>query len=175
MHHMAIDELATGFRATAWAPDGVIEAIESTREDWFALGVQFHPEADSASALDFRILKNLSKASAVNALPCVWRPNELPGYSTPRLTTPDPTGGFGTVGAAWSRKQKVPVRSAAAKAPVFGRKPVDPKGFRPLRAIAPWPLCRRPTGLPLPVEPAGLGGQLSSQLESPIRRHNHRH
>jgi putative glutamine amidotransferase len=54
---MAIDELARGFRVTARCPDGVIEAIESTREDWFALGTQFHPEAASASALDVRIFE----------------------------------------------------------------------------------------------------------------------
>lgn len=57
MHHMAVDEVAPGFVVTARAPDGVIEAIESTREDWFALGTQFHPEADSASALDIRIFE----------------------------------------------------------------------------------------------------------------------
>ncbi len=57
MHHMAIDEVARGFKVTARAPDGVIEAIESTREDWFAIGTQFHPEAESASALDFRIFE----------------------------------------------------------------------------------------------------------------------
>jgi len=57
MHHMAIDELAGGFAVTARCPDGVIEAIESTQDDWFALGTQFHPEADSASALDLRIFE----------------------------------------------------------------------------------------------------------------------
>jgi putative glutamine amidotransferase len=55
MHHMAVDMVAPGFRVTARCPDGVVEAIESEREDWFALGTQFHPEADSASALDIRI------------------------------------------------------------------------------------------------------------------------
>lgn len=57
MHHMAIDEVAPGFRVTARCPDGVVEAIESTRDDWFALGTQFHPEAESASALDVRIFE----------------------------------------------------------------------------------------------------------------------
>ncbi|MBM4003927.1 MAG: gamma-glutamyl-gamma-aminobutyrate hydrolase family protein [Planctomycetes bacterium] len=57
MHHMAIDDLARGFRVTARCPDGVVEAIESTREDWFAMGTQFHPEAASASALDVRIFE----------------------------------------------------------------------------------------------------------------------
>jgi putative glutamine amidotransferase len=57
MHHMAIDEVAPGFAVTARCPDGVIEAIESTQDDWFALGTQFHPEAGSASALDLRIFE----------------------------------------------------------------------------------------------------------------------
>ena len=57
MHHMAVDEVARGFAVTARCPDGVIEAIESTHEDWFAIGTQFHPEAESASALDIRIFE----------------------------------------------------------------------------------------------------------------------
>lgn len=56
-HHMAIDELADGFQVTARCPDGVIEAIESTREDWVAIGTQFHPENTAASALDVRIFE----------------------------------------------------------------------------------------------------------------------
>lgn len=57
MHHMAIDEVADGFMVTARCPDGVIEAIESTQDDWFALGTQFHPESESATALDVRIFE----------------------------------------------------------------------------------------------------------------------
>ena len=56
-HHMAIDEVAPGFMVTARCPDGVIEAIESTQPDWFAFGTQFHPESDTASALDMRIFE----------------------------------------------------------------------------------------------------------------------
>ena len=57
MHHMAVDEVAPGFVATARCPDGIVEAIESVMDDWFAIGTQFHPEADSASALDLRIFE----------------------------------------------------------------------------------------------------------------------
>ncbi|MFO0916402.1 MAG: gamma-glutamyl-gamma-aminobutyrate hydrolase family protein [Pirellulales bacterium] len=57
MHHMALDEIAGDFKVSARCPDGVVEAIESVREDWFALGTQFHPEAESASALDIRIFE----------------------------------------------------------------------------------------------------------------------
>jgi len=56
-HHMAIDEVAPGFRVTARCPDGVIEAIESEMMDWFAFGTQFHPECGAASALDVRIFE----------------------------------------------------------------------------------------------------------------------
>ena len=57
MHHMAVDEVAPGFAVTARCPDGVVEAIESQMEDWLALGTQFHPESESASALDMRIFE----------------------------------------------------------------------------------------------------------------------
>ena len=57
LHHMAVDAVAAGFAVTARCPDGIIEAIESQMEDWLAIGTQFHPEADSASALDVRIFE----------------------------------------------------------------------------------------------------------------------
>ena len=57
MHHMAIDDVAIGFAVTARCPDGVVESIESQIDDWFAFGTQFHPEANSASALDQRIFE----------------------------------------------------------------------------------------------------------------------
>ncbi|HEX4128537.1 MAG TPA: gamma-glutamyl-gamma-aminobutyrate hydrolase family protein [Pirellulales bacterium] len=56
-HHMAVDTIAEGFVVTARCPDGVVEAIESIRPDWFAFGTQFHPESNSASALDLRIFE----------------------------------------------------------------------------------------------------------------------
>ena len=43
MHHQAVRDLAPGFRATAWAEDGIIEAIELPEARFF-LGVQWHPE-----------------------------------------------------------------------------------------------------------------------------------
>lgn len=57
MHHMAVDDVAPGFAVTARCPDGVVEAIECQFDDWFAFGTQFHPEANSASALDQRIFE----------------------------------------------------------------------------------------------------------------------
>ncbi len=64
MHHMAVDEVAPGFAATAHCPDGVIEAIESKTDDWFAFGTQFHPENESASALDLRIVEEFLLGAA---------------------------------------------------------------------------------------------------------------
>ena len=56
-HHMAVDEVAPGFQVTARCPDGVVEAIESAMDDWFAVGAQFHPESEAASALDIRLFE----------------------------------------------------------------------------------------------------------------------
>ena len=42
-HHQAVKDLAPGFRMSATAPDGVIEAIEDPRLS-FCVGVQWHPE-----------------------------------------------------------------------------------------------------------------------------------
>ncbi|MFK7738401.1 MAG: gamma-glutamyl-gamma-aminobutyrate hydrolase family protein [Pirellulaceae bacterium] len=61
-HHMAIDEVAQGFRVTAKCQDGVVEAIESEMIDWFAVGTQFHPESGAASALDVRIFEEFVEA-----------------------------------------------------------------------------------------------------------------
>lgn len=43
MHHQAVKALAPGLVATAWAEDGVIEAIESEGPGYL-VGVQWHPE-----------------------------------------------------------------------------------------------------------------------------------
>lgn len=45
-HRQAVDRVAAGFRATATAPDGVIEAIE-TEDGTAVLGVEWHPESDA--------------------------------------------------------------------------------------------------------------------------------
>lgn len=44
VHHQAVKDLAPGLKAAAWAPDGVIEGIESSGDGGFMLGVQWHPE-----------------------------------------------------------------------------------------------------------------------------------
>jgi len=48
-HHQAVRDLAPGLRATAWAEDGLVEAVE-----WDApwmLAVQWHPEDFTEMAL----------------------------------------------------------------------------------------------------------------------------
>ncbi len=42
-HHQAVKTVADGFKVSATAPDGVIEAIEDSATE-FCLGVQWHPE-----------------------------------------------------------------------------------------------------------------------------------
>jgi putative glutamine amidotransferase len=42
-HHQAVKDLAKGFRVSATAPDGIVEAIEDPAAR-FCLGVQWHPE-----------------------------------------------------------------------------------------------------------------------------------
>jgi putative glutamine amidotransferase len=50
-HHQAVDQVAPGFKLTGWADgDGLPEAMEAPDHS-FALGVQWHPEADEESRL----------------------------------------------------------------------------------------------------------------------------
>jgi putative glutamine amidotransferase len=59
-HHQAVKELGRDLVATAWATDGIVEAVEDTRPDRFAIGVQWHPELltghDEVSRELFKIL-----------------------------------------------------------------------------------------------------------------------
>lgn len=43
MHHQAVKTLGPGCRPIAWAPDGVVEAVQVIGHP-FAIGVQWHPE-----------------------------------------------------------------------------------------------------------------------------------
>jgi putative glutamine amidotransferase len=66
-HHQAVNQLGKKFRVAAKAPDGVIEAIEATDPNWFCVGVQWHPECDTASALDMQIFECFVQAAVRNA------------------------------------------------------------------------------------------------------------
>ncbi|MDR2899720.1 MAG: gamma-glutamyl-gamma-aminobutyrate hydrolase family protein [Clostridiales bacterium] len=63
MHHQAIKEVGKGLKAIAFAPDGIIEGVES--EDGLILGVQWHPEelVESVPVMNrlFERLINLAK------------------------------------------------------------------------------------------------------------------
>ena len=57
-HHQSLKEVPSDFKVTGVASDGIVEAIESTDEQ-FVLGVQWHPEALSAAgdAVSLRIFE----------------------------------------------------------------------------------------------------------------------
>jgi putative glutamine amidotransferase len=56
-HHQAVRKVAPGFAVGALSPDGVIEAIEWTGEDWFCIGVQWHPENEGHISLDMQLIE----------------------------------------------------------------------------------------------------------------------
>lgn len=62
-HHQAIRQVGARFRVAAKAPDGVIEAIEATDSNWFATGVQWQPESETASALDMQLFECFIQAT----------------------------------------------------------------------------------------------------------------
>ena len=59
---------AKGMRIAARSPDGVIEAIETTDADWFCIAVQWHPEADTAAALDLQLWECFVQACSLAGL-----------------------------------------------------------------------------------------------------------
>lgn len=63
-HHQGVRKLAPGFRAGALAPDGLIEAIEWTGEDWFCVGVQWHPHKDGTVSLDMQLIEAFVTAAS---------------------------------------------------------------------------------------------------------------
>lgn len=52
-HHQAVDRPAAGVRVTATAPDGIVEGMESTDDDWWMVAVQWHPEELVRDARDW--------------------------------------------------------------------------------------------------------------------------
>jgi putative glutamine amidotransferase len=67
-HHQAVRRVSNKFRISATAPDGVIEAIESLDPEWFAMGVQWNPASETASALDMQLFEALLAACEDGAL-----------------------------------------------------------------------------------------------------------
>jgi putative glutamine amidotransferase len=68
-HHQAVRQVGNGLRVGALAPDGVIEAVEATDPNWFCVGVQWHPESDTASALDMQLFECFIQAALRHAQP----------------------------------------------------------------------------------------------------------
>jgi putative glutamine amidotransferase len=62
-HHQAVKRVADGMRVTARAPDGIIEGLESTSDDWWVMAVQWHPEemTDSAEPWDRGLFKAFAR------------------------------------------------------------------------------------------------------------------
>lgn len=54
-HHQALDKVGQNLISSATAPDGIIEAIESTKHK-FAIGVEWHPEYQNTE-LDIALFK----------------------------------------------------------------------------------------------------------------------
>jgi len=64
LHHQAVDKVGNGLMASAWADDGVIEALELAHRDAFTLSVQWHPEMLVDSYSDHRKLLEAFIANA---------------------------------------------------------------------------------------------------------------
>jgi putative glutamine amidotransferase len=62
LHHQAVATLSSDWHDTAYAPDGVLEAVEwGDQAGWPALGVQWHPELDTTSAALFGWLVEVAR------------------------------------------------------------------------------------------------------------------
>jgi putative glutamine amidotransferase len=61
-HRRAVCKVARGFQVSARALDGVVEAIETDGDKWFAVGVQWQPASASASGLDIQLFRGFLDA-----------------------------------------------------------------------------------------------------------------
>lgn len=57
-HHQAVKDVAPALRAVAWAPDGVLESLEGTNDDWWVRGVQWHPENLTAHPVQLELWRD---------------------------------------------------------------------------------------------------------------------
>lgn len=67
-HHQATSGLGRGVRAVAWAPDGVVEAIEVPQSS-FVVGVQWHAESMPDSAAHARLFRAFVAAASATNMP----------------------------------------------------------------------------------------------------------
>jgi putative glutamine amidotransferase len=70
-HHQAIRQVGAKLRVGALAPDGIIEGIEALDANWFCVGIQWHPESETASALDMQLFECFIQASLRHSQPLV--------------------------------------------------------------------------------------------------------
>jgi putative glutamine amidotransferase len=63
-HHQAVRALGAGLVETAWAEDGVVEALESDDAGEWLVAVQWHPERGSAGAADRALFSAFVAAAA---------------------------------------------------------------------------------------------------------------
>ena len=64
LHHQGIKDLAPAFKAVAFAPDGIIEAIELPDHP-FGIAVQWHPEWLTDQEATRRLFKAFVAAAGV--------------------------------------------------------------------------------------------------------------
>ena len=64
-HHQAIDRLGRDLAATAWAPDGTIEAIEDASRRYL-IGVQWHAELMIDRREEQELFRSFVKAAAAD-------------------------------------------------------------------------------------------------------------
>lgn len=75
MHRHAVNRVARGFIVSGRALDGVIEAIESEGDEWFAMGVQWQPASATASGLDIQLFRGFIEV-------CRARQQSVPAISS---------------------------------------------------------------------------------------------
>jgi putative glutamine amidotransferase len=66
-HHQAIRDVAPPLRPTAWAEDGLVEAVEGASGESWLLAVQWHPEEmlSDAAAPERGLFRALTEAATV--------------------------------------------------------------------------------------------------------------
>jgi len=71
LHHQAVDKVAPGFKVSARAKDGVVEAIEIADPDRWVVGVQFHPEIGTTPVMQRLVNAFVREAATKAGLPPV--------------------------------------------------------------------------------------------------------